>query len=152
MQVQPFDYGMAFKKGTDPALIQAFSSAILVVQENGYVTQFEQRFLLTDSPCIVSSANTVDSNIDRISFQSVYGLWVILLAGVAVGIITMLLVRWRRKKVWAEQAAAAAAHDGGLPRVVQGVNGGVQVQDARGAGKLKHVTSVFDEQESMFVR
>lgn len=109
--IQPFDYGMAFKKGTDPQLVANVSRAILNVQEQGLVTDFEDRFLLLSSPC--SSAND-GADSARISFDSVYGLWVILAAGLVAGLMIMVAVRIRRIKAWKAHKEAI----NGLPRGV----------------------------------
>lgn len=37
-----------------------------------------------------------DSETDRITFRSVYGLWIIMGAGIGVGILIMLVGRWYR--------------------------------------------------------
>ncbi|KAL4527734.1 hypothetical protein Ndes2526B_g08591 [Nannochloris sp. 'desiccata'] len=97
-KVQPFDYGVAFKKGTDPELVSNFSIAILEVQEAGLVSEYEEKFLLKNGPCSSANADGVDH--DRISFNSVYGLWVILCAGLVAGVIVMVFVRRHRVKAW----------------------------------------------------
>jgi len=96
-KVLPFDYGVAFKKGTDPELVSNISTAILTIQEQGIISQYADRFLLKNSPC--SGANA-DTNSNQISFESVYGLWVIMGAGLVVGMIIMLFVRRRRFTAW----------------------------------------------------
>ena len=110
-RVQPFDYGVAIKKGTSPELVANFSEAVLSVQEQGLVTQYEDRFLLKSSPC--SLANQ-DNGSARISFDSVYGLWVILCAGLVAGLVIMLIVRRHRLKKWEEHKTEMA----GLPNGV----------------------------------
>jgi len=96
-KVQPFDYGVAFKAGTDPELIAEMSIAILGLQEEGLITTYENRFLLKNSPC---SSAKVDNSSDRISFNSVYGLWVILCAGIVAGVIIAFFVRRHRVRAW----------------------------------------------------
>jgi len=109
-KVQPFDYGIAFKKGTDPELVDSISTAILTLQEQGIISQYENRFLLKNSPC--SGANA-DTSSDQISFDSVYGLWVILCAGLVAGVIIMLFVRRHRIEAWeAHKKELAGLPDG----------------------------------------
>lgn len=138
-KIQPFDYGVAFKKGTEESLVNGFSSAILKLQEGGYISQFEDRFLLKNSPCLSGSSSTVDSEIDRISFKSVYGLWVILGVGLVVGAIVMILVRFRRKKSWAKFAEEME----GLPKLT-----GTGKNASR---KLTHTKSNLDDSKSALV-
>ncbi len=119
-KIQPFDYGVAFKKGTNPEFIANFSSAILNVQEQGLVTEYEDRFLLLNSPC--ASASSGDSA--RISFDSVYGLWVILGAGLVAGLIVMIAVRSRRIKAWkAHKKAIEGLPSGVVPEKSAELNG-----------------------------
>lgn len=138
-KIQPFDYGVGFRKGTDQSLVAGFSNAILKLHEGGYISQFEDRFLLKNSPCLSGSASTVDSEIDRISFKSVYGLWVILGVGLVVGTIVMFLVRFRRKKNWAKFAEEME----GLPKLT-----GTGKNAAR---KLTHTKSNLEDSKSAFV-
>ena len=103
-KIQPFDYGLAFRSGLDQKLADSFSREILKLQEAGNISQFEDRFALKNSPCLIGSTAAVGSANERITFMSVYGLWVILASGLVVGALVMLVVRWRRQNNWAKIA------------------------------------------------
>lgn len=112
-RLEPFDYGLAFKVGTNVSTVNAFSEAILKAQESGYISEQEEKFLLESSPCLSGSSATTNNDIDRITFMSVYGLWVILASGLGMGLIIMLIVRWKRRPIW--QAALAEQQNGKDP-------------------------------------
>ena len=84
--------------------MDSFSREILKLQEAGNISQFEDRFALKNSPCLIGSTAAVGSANERITFMSVYGLWVILASGLVVGALVMLVVRWRRQNNWAKIA------------------------------------------------
>jgi hypothetical protein len=136
-KIQPFDYGVAIKKGTNPELVANFSKAILNVQEQGLVSQYEDRFLLKDSPC--SAANN-DGESARISFNSVYGLWVILGAGLVAGLLIMLVVRRQRNKAW-------EAHK----KEMEGLPNGVAPDKVLDSRKFHHRKSDLDHMKSNLV-
>ena len=138
-RIQPFDYGLAFRSGLDQKLVDSFSREILKLQEGGYISQFQDRFLLTNSPCS-AGASTVDNAIDRITFMSVYGLWVILASGLVVGALVMLVVRWRRQNNWAKIAEELDR----LPKVTgTGKNAG---------RKLVHMASDLDRSKTSLIQ
>ena len=139
-KIQPFDYGIAFTKGFDPNLVDQISAGVLEVQESGFITQLEARYLLESSPCLTgASASSIDSN--QLSFQAVYGLWVILGAGLVAGACCMLVVRWKKKKMWAVHAIEEENRK----------NGGWSANGSGGASterKFVHLRSDLDAVES----
>ena len=98
--IEPFDYGIAFKKGTNDSLVDAFSREILLVQEAGEVQELTEEFYLESSPCLSASASG-DGSTSRITFEAVYGLWIILGAGLLLGALIVGIVRFRRRGHWA---------------------------------------------------
>lgn len=90
--ILPFSYGIGFKVGTNPSLVSKFSAIILMLSEDGDLQSLANSFLPSDSPCggITSTSNSI-------SFDSLYGLWVMLGCGVALGSILMVVARWRRR-------------------------------------------------------
>lgn len=54
---QPFDYGLAFAKDTSPELVDAFSRAILALQESGSMEIYREQFMMLDSPCLGISSS-----------------------------------------------------------------------------------------------
>ena len=112
-RVDTFDYGLAFRVGFNTSIIDEFSEAILQVKESGYISQQEQKFFLMTSPCI-SGSDSISKDTGSITFLSVYGLWVILAAGLGIGIIVMFIVRWKRKPLWLEQEKLGLGPNGKL--------------------------------------
>ena len=77
---------------------------------------------------------------ERITFMSVYGLWVILASGLVVGALVMLVVRWRRQNNWAKIAEELDR----LPKVTgTGKNAG---------RKLVHMASDLDRSKTSLIQ
>lgn len=91
-RVEPFEYGLAFSPFVDSSIVDAFSLSILRLIEDGTIPQIGDTFLLSDSPCLNPEDN--ESEIAQLSFGQVYGLWVLLAAGVLVGLVLMMAKRW----------------------------------------------------------
>jgi hypothetical protein len=70
-RILPFPYGIAFSPArVDRAIQQEFNAAILFIQETDMIADYEEKYLLTDSPCL-SDATTSDTT--SIGFMQVYG-------------------------------------------------------------------------------
>jgi hypothetical protein len=146
-KVQPFDYGVAFKKGFNSTTIDFFSEAILRAQERGDVARAEDRYLLKSSPCLVGAQSTANG-IERIAFKSVYGLWVILLAGLVVGIVIMAVVRSRRNRQWKAAAETLPGH----PAVATNAHHDDRVAKSTvPRPALAHIASDLDDVKSVLV-
>lgn len=150
-------------------LVSPIAGAILKLQEQGTIENLENKYFMTNSPCLTGSVSDIraasfssiawsaghlfsghpvhytfltaltlqtDASTDRITFKSVYGLWIILCAGLAVGIILIL----RRYKMPKWRAAELKE---------QNFNGG----HANGASKphLEHARSELEDPESLFL-
>jgi hypothetical protein len=100
-KVEPFEYGLAFAPSVDPSIVNAFSLSILKLIEDGTIPEIGDTFLLADSPCLNPEDN--ESEIAQLSFGQVYGLWVLLAAGILVGFLVMMTkrwIKWRRNPEW----------------------------------------------------
>ena len=95
-RVEPFDYGLAFNSRVNASIVDAFSLSILKLIEDGTIPDIGDTFLLTDSPCL--SPEDSESEIAQLSFSQVYGLWVLLGAGVFLGLVIVLLKRWHKRR------------------------------------------------------
>ena len=66
------------------------------------VEGYEERYLLTDSPCL---SDMTSSDTTSIGFMQVYGLWVMLAAAIALAATYVILYRvWRQRQPdgWAQ--------------------------------------------------
>lgn len=89
--ILPFPYGIGFSPTrVNRQVIQEFNKAILFIQEQGMVEGYEEKYLLTDSPCL---ADMSSSDTTSIGFMQVYGLWVMLAA--AIGVAGMYVIGYR---------------------------------------------------------
>ena len=108
-RILPFPYGIAFSPArVGRAVQQEFNAAILFVQEAGMVADYEEKYLLTDSPCL---ADATTSDTSSIGFMQVYGLWVMLGASVGLGALYVVAYRiWRRRQPfgWGEPESEKA--------------------------------------------
>jgi ABC-type amino acid transport substrate-binding protein len=99
--IEPFDYGLAFAPRTSAEVVSAFSLSILRLTEDGTIPEIGDTFLLSNSPCLKDSS--AEDEIGQISFAQVYGLWVLLAAGMACGCLIMVCKRfykWKRNSDW----------------------------------------------------
>ncbi|KAL4451646.1 hypothetical protein ABPG75_007308 [Micractinium tetrahymenae] len=95
-QIEPFDYGIAFHVSTSEAAVDSWSSAILKLQEDGTLQQLKDTWIVDpNSGCLAISQ--VNKNAQAVSFTDLYGLWIILGAGLALGFCTMLAQRSLRR-------------------------------------------------------
>ncbi len=90
--IEPYDYGLAFNTRVSPEIVEAFSLSILRLVEDGRMADFGSRFLYEDSPCLMQGRITSDDT-SQISFQQVYGLWVLLAGGIFVGALILIGIR-----------------------------------------------------------
>lgn len=94
--VEPFDYGIAFHKNTSEGVVDAWSRAILVLQEDGTLQQLKDSWIVNPTQgCQVISA--VNNNASAVRFQDLYGLWIILGAGIVMGALIMFTQRTMRR-------------------------------------------------------
>jgi ionotropic glutamate receptor len=94
--ILPFSYGVAFKTGTNSSLVDIFSSAILALQEDGDLNSLSDAFFAGSSN---NKCNSVSSSSAGVSFESLYGLWVLLGCGTFVGLVIAVITRWRRRRL-----------------------------------------------------
>ncbi|KAL4433390.1 hypothetical protein ABPG77_010243 [Micractinium sp. CCAP 211/92] len=96
-QIEPFDYGIAFHVNTSEAVVDAWSTAILKLQEDGTLEQLKENWIMDpNSGCLAISQ--VNKNAQAVSFSDLYGLWIILAAGLALGGSIMLAQRCLRRR------------------------------------------------------
>ncbi len=94
--VEPYDYGLAFNPRTDTGIVDAFSLAIIRLLEDGTISDIGSQYLLDNSPCLNQGIN--NDEIGQITFMQVYGLWVLLGAGVVAGLAIVLLLRLHKSR------------------------------------------------------
>lgn len=101
--VEPFSYGWAFSSASSDADVEAFSEQVLELQESGALTRLADIFLARSH--LNSCGNDVNEASSSFSFQSVYGLWIILAAALGVAFLIMgaARVRMRRKRKGPEE-------------------------------------------------
>ncbi len=75
------------------------SDSILTVMEGGATRDYELTFQLENTEC------NGDASTSQVTFKAVYGLWVILAAGLVLALILMLSIRAYRHKEWLARAA-----------------------------------------------
>lgn len=136
--IEPFDYGLAFNSRTDPAIVNAFSLSILRLIEDGTIRGLGDIYLLENSPCLSQGINNDD--IGQITFTQVYGLWVLILAGIVLGIIIVTLIRIYkiRKGSWSSTPADR------LPSSATMLQHKFERGDSRERGKSDLLTSESD--------
>ncbi|WPT14368.1 Glutamate receptor ionotropic, delta-2 [Picochlorum sp. SENEW3] len=98
--IEPYDYGLAFNPRTDGDIVDAFSLSIIRLLEDGTIAEIGSTYLLDDSPCLKQGINS--DEIGQITFMQVYGLWVLIAAGVVLGLFVVLALRLykTRKDGW----------------------------------------------------
>jgi len=95
--IEPYDYGLAFNTRVNPEIVESFSLSILRLVEDGRMADFGRRFLYEDSPCLAQGRISSDDT-SQISFQQVYGLWVLLAGGIFVGALILIGIRIYRNR------------------------------------------------------
>lgn len=95
----PFSYGIAFPPSTDPAFVDSVSELILEITEGGIARDYENIYMLENTAC------NSDVSLAKVTFQAVYGLWVILGAGLLLAALLMVGIRIYRHKEWIARAA-----------------------------------------------
>ena len=90
--VEPFDYGLAFGPSTPRSVVDAFSLSIQQNKDDGTIQDWGDTYLLSNSPCLMDNDGSDD--IAQLSFNQVYGLWVLLAASIALGAMLMGGKRW----------------------------------------------------------
>ncbi|KAI8104821.1 hypothetical protein M9434_003373 [Picochlorum sp. BPE23] len=94
--IEPFDYGLAFNPRIDQSIVDEFSVAILELTEDGTIPRIGEDFLLEDSPCLKEGMS--GDEISQISFEQVYGLWILIGGGMALGLIVVAGLRVYKSK------------------------------------------------------
>lgn len=97
--VLTFDYSAAFPRGVNSTLVDAVSEAILSLQEDGTLALLKASFIQSSRQggrCPGSGEVASSSEEAQITFQDVWGLWVILGAGICVG----LLITAYKRRLW----------------------------------------------------
>ena len=94
--IEPFDYGLAFNTRIDQSVVDEFSLAILELTEDGTIPGIGNDFLLEDSPCLQGGIS--GDEISQISFEQVYGLWILIGGGMAFGLIVVAWLRVYKSK------------------------------------------------------
>jgi hypothetical protein len=142
--VDQFDLGIGFRNGTNPSFVSAVSEALQVLLENGEVTKVEEEFIPKWYSC---SNDEGDLSQNRISFQSVYGLWVILVAATCLGFIIAAYSRARRMRRWDDLSLATP------PKPVSIAKAGPREpagEDKAAEEDEGTISSVMSEQKSVF--
>lgn len=107
---EPFGYGLAFGRGTPRPVVDAFTLSIYENTEDRTIEGWANDFLLSDSPCLESSLDNND--MAQLSFAEVYGLWVLIAAGIFLGIVIMCAKRYhkyRRNPEWGRRVESQQA-------------------------------------------
>jgi len=94
--LEPFAYGFGVREGIDAAYVTALSGAVLKLQEEGDLQDLAESFLGFNARDDCGNTKTENYSIN---FYSLYGLWVLLGAGVVIGFILMMFSRRQRKKL-----------------------------------------------------
>ena len=100
---EPFDYGLAFGPGTPRPVVDAFSVGILLNTEDRTIQEWADDFLLSNSPCLEGSTG---GELDQLTFTEVYGLWVLIVGSIVLGMIIMAGKRYhkyRRNPEWGRE-------------------------------------------------
>ncbi|PSC76640.1 glutamate receptor [Micractinium conductrix] len=93
--IEPFQYGIAFHTNTSEAVVDAWSSAILRLQEGGSLEELKDSWITPQSGCqMVASVNR---GAEPVEFADLYGLWIILAAGLGTGALVMFAQRFMRR-------------------------------------------------------
>ena len=81
--------------------------SILLNTEDRTIQEWGDEFLLSNSPCLEGSTG---SELDQLGFNEVYGLWVLIVASVFVGLVLMLAMRYsyRRDPDWLREGEPAS--------------------------------------------
>jgi len=100
-----FNYGLAFDPRKEAELADDFTLSILRLTENGDVYSIIDEYTLDESECL--NPDNLASDLSKISFAQVYGLWVIVGATVVLGIVYILLSRKLKTKrmIWEDEHA-----------------------------------------------
>jgi ABC-type amino acid transport substrate-binding protein len=91
--LEPFNYGYAVRNGINATFLDDLSGSILILQENGDLQDLAESFLGYNSRDDCGNLQTDEYSI---GFHSLYGLWVLLAAGILIGFVLMLFSRRRR--------------------------------------------------------
>jgi hypothetical protein len=139
--IEPFSYGVVFSPRLPQALVDALDDAILILQEEGTLEKLKNDFKILEDVCAREAAEAgADASI---TFASIYGVFVIVGAGLVGGLLFMAYERRQRAARRRRRAAAGGAKGasgsgaggdgasgGGLPRHYQPELAAV-VEDAR---------------------
>lgn len=96
---EEFEYGIAFRVGTSQELVNAWTLALLDMQEDGTLDWLKDTWIVDpNSGC--QSITQVTKDATAISFTDLSGLWMLLAAGLGLGCLLMLgqrsLRRWQK--------------------------------------------------------
>ena len=84
-------------------VVDAFSVGILLNTEDRTIQEWADDFLLSNSPCLEGSTG---GELDQLSFTEVYGLWVLIVGSIVLGMIIMAGKRYhkhRRNPEWGRE-------------------------------------------------
>lgn len=95
-----FNYGLAFDPRKEAELADDFTLSILKQTESGDISSIVDKYTQDESACLQDS--NLSSELDKISFMQIYGLWVILAAAIIVGLVYIIVIRQynTKKKIW----------------------------------------------------
>ncbi|RDD40176.1 Glutamate receptor ionotropic, kainate 1 [Trichoplax sp. H2] len=85
------NFGLAFSKSSPYAA--EFNTAILQLRQNNFIAATLKKWYARYSSCLTSSTTGSTSNKVQMSFQNTYGVFILLLAGIGAGFLT-LVVEW----------------------------------------------------------
>jgi len=94
--IEPYSYGFGVKNGIDPVFVDDLSKGILKLQEDGNLQVLIERFLDYSAR---NDCGDYEASTYSINFYNLYGLWVLLGAGLIIGFVLMMVARLRRKKL-----------------------------------------------------
>jgi len=92
--IEPFAIGMAFSPNMPQSEVSKFSSIILQMQEDDTIQRLRTDYKIGSTP----ACSEVSDDETAVTFSDVWGLWIILVAGMVFGFIAMFFTRYRKKK------------------------------------------------------
>lgn len=98
--IEPFDYAMAFRYDANSSIVDSFSHSILLLQEDGTLQQLESAYITGGEQRCNFESGDVNTSTAQITFHDLYGLWVVCGAVSALGVLSVLFIRWRHQKHW----------------------------------------------------
>jgi hypothetical protein len=121
MLIEPFSYGVVFSPRLPQALADALDDAVLTLEEEGTLEELKSDFAILEDECAREAAEAgADASI---TFASIYGVFVIVGAGLVGGLVCTAFERRARAAARRRRRAA-----------VGGAKGGGGAGDASGGG------------------